>query len=237
MDSETTASTRPIRLVLETVVLVALAFAVANLVGVMFLVPLFVLGYDLTTTLVVLAGTAVGQIVFLAVGYGYVRTRGVSVPIRVPSLATLPIVVGGVVAALAVAVGVSFVLAAFDLVPGSVVGEVAMADPTFLLGLAALSVFVVAPAEELLFRGAIQGRLRTRFGPVPAIAGASLLFGSLHLTNYTGSVGPIIAGAGLIACIGAVFGALYEYTENLAIPIAVHAIYNVVLLVAGYLTL
>lgn len=227
---------RPLGVALEAVALVVAAFVVANIVGVMFLVPLFVLGYDFATTLVVLGATAVGQLTFLLVGYGYVRARDVPVQFSVPSLATLPVVVGGVVAALLVAIVVSLVLAALDLVPGSVVTEVATADPTFLLGLAALSVFVVAPAEELLFRGAIQGRLRQRFGPVPSITGASLLFGSLHLTNYTGSVGPVVAGAGLIACVGAVFGVLYEYTENLAVPVAVHAIYNVLLLVTGYLT-
>jgi len=227
---------RPVGVALEAVALVVVAFVVANIVGVAFLVPLFVLGYDFATTLVVLGATAVGQLTFLLVGYGYVRTRDVPVRFRVPSLSTLPVVAGGVVAALVVAITLSLVLAALDLVPGSVVAETASADPTFLLGLAALSVLVVAPAEELLFRGAIQGRLGQRFGPITAIAVASLLFGSLHLANYTGSLGPILAGAGLIACVGAVFGALYEYTENLAVPIAVHATYNVLLLVAGYLT-
>ncbi|MDR9382041.1 MAG: CPBP family glutamic-type intramembrane protease [Natronomonas sp.] len=35
--------------------------------------------------------------------------------------------------------------------------------------------------------------------------------------------------------IGAVFGALYERTGNLAVPILVHAVYNVVLLAISYL--
>lgn len=96
---------------------------------------------------------------------------------------------------------------------------------------------LVAPVEEFLFRGVIQGRLRGRFGPVAAIAGSSLLFGALHLSNYTGSILPIVSGALLITTVGAVFGALYERTGNLAVPVLVHAIYNVILLTISYVAL
>jgi membrane protease YdiL (CAAX protease family) len=112
-----------------------------------------------------------------------------------------------------------------------------MVDPTFLLGLAVLSVFIVAPAEELLFRGAIQGRLRQSVGPAPAIAVASLLFGSMHVANYAGRLAPILATTGLLVVVGAIFGVLYERTGNLAVPVATHAAYNVVLLVSSYLAL
>jgi membrane protease YdiL (CAAX protease family) len=63
---------------------------------------------------------------------------------------------------------------------------------------------------------------------------ASLLFGSLHLANYSGSIQRVAAGALLISAIGAVFGVVYERTRNLAVPIAVHALYNTVLLVTSY---
>ena len=78
-------------------------------------------------------------------------------------------------------------------------------------------------------------RLRAQFGPAPGIIGASLLFGSLHLANYSGNPVAIVAGALMIAGVGSLFGTLYEYTGNLAVPILVHAIYNVILLVSSYL--
>lgn len=223
--------------VLELVGLLVTAFVVSLLAGVAFIVPLFALGYGVETSLVVLGSTAVGQAAFLLVAYAYVRVRDVRVPVAVPSGPDLLAVGGGTLLAIVVATGLSVVLTVLDLVPGSVIGEIAAADPTFLLGLAALSVVLVAPAEELLFRGAVQGRLRERFGPVPAIAGASLLFGSIHLTNYTGSLLPVVAGALLIAAVGSVFGALYEYTDNLAVPVATHALYNTLLLGLSYLTI
>ncbi len=221
----------------ELLALTVLAFLVSLVAGVAFLVPMFVLGYDIESTAVLLGATAAGQVAFLALGYAYVRFRDVDVPISVPSRRDLLAIVGGTVAALVVAVALSVVLSILDLVPESVIDEIATGDPTFLLGMAVLSVIIVAPAEELLFRGAMQGRLRQYVGPVPAVAGASLLFGSMHLANYTGALAPIVAGATLIAVVGSVFGALYEYTDNLAVPIVTHATYNVVLLLISYVAI
>ena len=76
---------------------------------------------------------------------------------------------------------------------------------------------------RLLFRGVVQRRLRDQFGPTPAIGGASLLLGSMHLANYSGRLAPVVAEALMIAAVGAVFGVVYERTDNLAAPILVHA--------------
>jgi len=100
-----------------------------------------------------------------------------------------------------------------------------------------LSIVLVAPAEEFLFRGVIQGRLRRSLGPVGAVVGSSLLFGSLHLGNYTGETAAVVAGAVLIACVGTVFGTLYERTQNLVVPIVAHGVYNTILMVLSFLTL
>lgn len=59
----------------------------------------------------------------------------------------------------------------------------------------------------------------------------------MHLANYTGALLPVLAGAALIVVVGFVFGALYEYTDNLAVPIVTHATYNVVLKVLSYLSI
>lgn len=112
------------------------------------------------------------------------------------------------------------------LVPDSVVGGAVTGDRNILLGLAVLSLFVVAPIEEYLFRGVVQGRLRRSFGPAGAVAVASLLFGSLHLANYAGRPAAVLAGALLIAATGSVLGALYEYTGNFAVPVVAHGLYN-----------
>jgi len=233
------SSSRPATLytALELMALTVGIFVVAIVAGVVFIVPLVALGYGIETTFVLVGSTAVGQLAMFALGYGYRRYRSVSVPVAVPSLRQVGFVVGGVIAAVMLAIGLSLLLATLGLLPGSVIGDTATTNPTFLLGLAALSVLVVAPVEEFVFRGVVQGRLRAAFGPVPAIVGASLLFGSLHLANYSGNPVSVVAGALMIAAVGSVFGTLYELSDNLAVPVLIHAIYNVVLLVSSYLAM
>jgi len=230
-----TATPSTSRTVLELLGLTVGIFVVSIAAGVAFVVPMIALGYGIETTLVLVGSTAVGQAAMFGLGYAYHRYRGVSVPVAWLSLSNVGYLVVGVVVAIGLAVGLSVLLATLDLLPGSVIGETAITNPTYLLGLAALSVVVVAPVEEYVFRGVIQGRLSQRFGPVASIVGASLLFGSLHLANYSGNPVSIVAGALMIAAIGTVFGTLYERTGNLAVPVLAHAIYNVILLVSSYL--
>lgn len=235
MRSSSGRSGSPARALLEAAGVTLLALTISIAAGVAFLVPAISLDYDLEATWVLVGATAAGQVGFFAVAYGFVRRRRVTVPLSVPSRTDARYVVAGTVAALVAATGLSYALVLLDLVPDSVIGEAATADPTFLVALAVLSLVLVAPAEELLFRGAVQGRLRERFGPVPAIVAASLLFGSLHLANYSGSVPSVLAGALLIAAVGSIFGAVYERTENLVVPILVHGCYNATLLLTSYL--
>ena len=223
--------------VLELVGLTLLTFVIALVAGVVFIGPLIALGYDIESTPILVGATAAGQLGMFGVGYLYYRYRDLSVPVALPSLRELGYAAIGVVAAIGAAVVLSVILTTLELLPSSVIGETAAMDPTFLLGLAALSIVVVAPVEEFLFRGVIQGRLRDRFGPVPAIAGASLLFGSLHLANYSGNPVAIVAGALMIAVVGSIFGILYERSGNLAVPVLVHAIYNTILFGLSYAVL
>lgn len=109
---------------------------------------------------------------------------------------------------------------------GLVIGEDVHVAVGFLL-----VVFVFnAPAEEFVFRGLIQRRLREAFGVEAAVALASLLFAVLHVPRYLvmGSFGQ--AAVLLIAAFGSgfLFGVTYVYSKNLIVPILVHACYNAV---------
>ena len=219
---------------------VALGLLLAGLVvslvlGVVFTVPLVVFGGNLPGSVTFLAFVAVGQIAFLVVGGAYVRRMG-GVTVRRPTRGDLAFAAGGLAATLVLVLGIGAVATAAGVAPtGSVFEEPIAEEPTVALGLAALSIVLVAPAEELLFRGAIQGRLRRAFGPAGAIAGASLLFGSIHLANFTGSVVGAAVGAGIVTVGGAVFGIVYERTGNLLVPIVAHAAYNATLLIVAFI--
>ncbi|WP_226013229.1 CPBP family intramembrane glutamic endopeptidase [Halomicrobium salinisoli] len=230
------ANSAPAQAVLEAIGLTLLAVLIGIVAGVVFVVPLIVLDYAIEARPVTVAGLVGTQLGFLIAGYLYSRYRDVPIPIERPSRSDLAYIGGGVGVALVAAITLSVALQWLDLLPGSVIEDMAATDPTLLLVLAVLSLVLVAPAEELLFRGAIQGRLRTVFGPVTAVAVASLVFGALHLTNYTGRVGPIVAGALLISVVGTVFGALYELTGSLTVPIVAHGVYNAILMSVSYVS-
>lgn len=177
------------------------------------------------------------QLGFFLTGYLYVRRYGLRIPFTLPSQGDVRYIIGGTVAALTFAIIAGIGLEAGGFIPDSPIEGLIIDEPTLAIWLAVLSIFVIAPIEEYLFRGVIQGRLRRSFGAPGAILIASLLFSSLHFANFGGSLAVVLAWTLLIAGIGVILGFLYERTETLIVPIAVHAIYNAVLFFAGYLTL
>jgi len=226
-----------VHMLFEVIGITLLAFIISVIVGIMFLIPLQLMGFDIETTSVLIGIAIIGQLGFLFVAIFYIRKRNIQVPIEMPSRSDIIHIAGGILLTLVTAIALSQILYFLDLMPDSPMEEMAAADPRILLALAFLSVILVAPAEELLFRGAIQGRLRQRFGPIPSIMTASILFGALHLGNYTGALLPIIMGAMLITVVSLIIGTLYDRTDNLTVPITVHAIYNVVLLLISYVAI
>jgi membrane protease YdiL (CAAX protease family) len=110
-------------------------------------------------------------------------------------------------------------------------------SPLLLLGGVALMLFVVGPAEELLFRGVIQGRLRERLSPVTAILIASAVFGSVHVLSLAGGSGAagLLLTIAVLSTVAIVLGSLYEYTGNLVVVALTHGLYNSILITMLYL--
>lgn len=207
------------------------------IVGVLIAIPLFVLRLDIESPAVIVSLLLGGQVGFFAVGYLYVRRYSVSIPIERPKRRDLGYAIGGAIAALVFATVAGSVLTWFGLTPGAVLEEIITQNRIVALWLALLSIVVVAPIEEYLFRGVVQGRLRQAFSKPSAIVLASLLFGSLHFGNYVGSVSTVVGWSLLIAGVGVIFGSIYERTNTLLVPIIAHALYNTVLFIAGYVAL
>jgi membrane protease YdiL (CAAX protease family) len=97
-------------------------------------------------------------------------------------------------------------------------------NPVLFLVLLPITLLFVAPGEELVFRGVVQGKFREAYGSLPAVVIASLLFGISHSGALAGS-GQVTYLA-VATILGLILGAIYEYTENLLVPIAVHAVWN-----------
>lgn len=81
-----------------------------------------------------------------------------------------------------------------------------------------------APAEELLYRGIVQGRLRPHLGTTGVVIVSGVAFGLMHavmgLVSTTDYVIHWIASTGVGGIIWAV---VYERTENLAVTAVSHA--------------
>jgi hypothetical protein len=116
-----------------------------------------------------------------------------------------------------------------------------MADrglPASLLVVAALSPLVVAPAEELLYRGVVQASLYDVTSRPAAILLASVPFALAHLpTFHADTADPMAVAVSLIAvfCLSLVFGWLHAATDDLLVPVAVHGGYNAVVFGLLYL--
>lgn len=180
------------------------------------------------------AANFVGFIV-AAVGYLTLRNEWAIVHLRRPTLRDLAFVVVGVVALGIAAIATSMVVSAIMGLLESLFGvssefgtnsvmEAGRQNPRSFLYMIPVALLLVGPGEELLFRGVVQGLFRRVIGVGPAIFVASLLFGLGHyFAIASGNAWPYIFVAG---AMGLVLGAIYEYTENLVVPAAIHGIWN-----------
>jgi len=84
----------------------------------------------------------------------------------------------------------------------------------------AIAVLAIAAAplfEELFFRGLAYPALKQKIGPVPAMLLTSLAFAAIHFHSLS-----FLPLAGL--AVGLTLA--YEVTDNLAVPIVMHSLFN-----------
>ena len=110
--------------------------------------------------------------------------------------------------------------------------EVAMNNPELVPALVVTMFLVVGPAEEFLFRGIVQNRLRERLPAAPAVAIAGVLFAAVHVISAIGD--PAAVGTLIVLFVppGLVLEAVYEYIGNLVVPWLLHSTHNSVFLAA-----
>ncbi|MFC7007671.1 CPBP family intramembrane glutamic endopeptidase [Halalkalicoccus salilacus] len=95
-----------------------------------------------------------------------------------------------------------------------------------------LSILLVGPGEELLFRGIIQQLLRIRFGVPVGITIASVIFAVAHVGSLTGE--GLVATLATYVVLSLILGVSYEYSENLVVPATIHGLFNAIQFLALY---
>jgi membrane protease YdiL (CAAX protease family) len=112
-----------------------------------------------------------------------------------------------------------------------------MQNPAIIPLLIAASFLVIGPSEEILYRGVVQGRLRETLSPAPAILIASAIFAAVHVMALTGGISGRLTTIAILFLPSIVFGAVYEYTENLVVPALLHGLHNAVIFTILYITI
>lgn len=190
---------------------------------------------------VVLSAVLLQGVAFGGTAAAYLRLRGLEfdyVGVSVPDLREALWAASGYVLALvgAMAAGAIAILAGLDPAQNRI-SELGQANPEVFLLLVPISFLLIGPGEELLFRGMIQGRLREVFGPVPAIALASVVFAAAHVTSLSGALGGRVITIALLLIPAVVLGVVYEYTGNLVVPALTHGAYNATLFTLAYVSM
>lgn len=201
------------------------------------------LGVELTPRRTFVLSVIVLQLVFFTgVSLLYLRYRGRSlsdIGVRVPTLEGWIVLGVGFVSMIILwlvgSIG-SFVLGqrlGIEREPQAIF-EIAQQDPLIFLLLGTLSLLIVGPTEELLFRGVIQTRLRETFGVGVGITLATALFAVIHIFGF-GSIATGLLGISVLFLVGLVLALSYEYTGNLVVVAVMHGLYNATQATLGYI--
>lgn len=170
-----------------------------------------------------------------AVGYLAVTDQRELVSVRAPTARDAAWVVGGLLGLVSLYLAVTFGMEALG-IEGADSNLVAQGqdEPLYYLYLIPVTVLLVGPTEELVFRGVVQGSFRRAYGTAFGIIAASAVFAAIHWSSFSGS-GRFVT-LGVILLLGATLGTVYEKTENLFVPAAVHGLFNTVQFAYVYAT-
>ncbi len=232
----------PVLAIVTAIGLALLAYGGGNVAAALVVGLLNVVGVELTPRRAFVLSVLTLQLVFFTgVSLLYLRYRGLTlsdIGVRMPTLE------GWIV------LGVGFVSMIILWLVGSIatfvigqrlgverepqaIFEIAQQDPLIFLLLGALSLLIVGPAEELLFRGVIQTRLRETFGVVAGITLATALFALIHIGGF-GTVEGGLLGVSVLFLVGLVLALAYEYTGNLIVVAVMHGLFNATQAALGY---
>lgn len=170
-----------------------------------------------------------------AAGYLTVTGQWDLVYRRRPGSRDLAWTAGGLGVLLGLYVAFNVAVSVFGIDSGSsAVVEGASGRPVLFLYYIPVTLLLVGPTEELVFRGAVQGLFRREYGAPFAVVASSAMFAAIHGTSFTGE-GAIVS-LFVVLVLGGVLGVLYEKSGNLFVPVAVHGLYNTVQFAWSYAT-
>lgn len=167
------------------------------------------------------------------------------IPAAVPDVRDVTVIIVGYVTAIGGVVVALVTVTAVQNYTGTeidsgtnTIAETGLQNPELLLLLIPISILLIGPGEELLFRGVVQGRIREFFSPVPGIVIPSLMFAGIHWFALSGgSPQGNLVSVGILFIPAMVLGVAYEYTGNIVVPSLIHGFYNATLFSLAYIVI
>lgn len=178
----------------------------------------------------IIVGSGIGAAIFVA---GYIarsRHDWSFIDVAMPSGRDLAYAVGVIGVLLVALIGVSQVLEVLGVEPSphDIEQTARDGDPRLLLLLIPLTILVIGPAEEVLFRNILQKRLSETISVGGAIAATSVLFALVHLPAYATSDSLLQIGSslGVVFVLSILLGYSYVKTQNIVVPSIAHGVFN-----------
>lgn len=177
-----------------------------------------------------MVGFGLGVIVFLLVYFSVSRHDWDFLDIRLPGVKGVGYIAGGTILLLAALFALSVLFAQLN-VETAEHGTIAEAEgnPELLLLMIPVSLLIIGPGEEVLFRNIVQKRLYAVLEKPTAVIVASVLFAVIHLPAYyipaTGTT-DLLTSIAVVFVLSILLGGIYAATENIVIPATIHGLYN-----------
>ncbi|WP_331233540.1 CPBP family intramembrane glutamic endopeptidase [Natronorarus salvus] len=192
---------------------------------------------EIVVSVVMLQGVGFGSV---ALGYIYFSRHGFDILwLRVPTLSDVIWTVLGLVGLFVALIALNLVLLTFGVESAehSIVG-LGGENPEILLVMIPLSILLIGPGEELLFRGVIQRILVDRFGIWAGIAVASVIFAVAHVGALVATdPAQLTSTLGIYVALSLILGGVYERSGNLVVPSVIHGLFNAIQFGLLYYTL
>lgn len=135
-------------------------------------------------------------------------------------------------------VGLSFAVSAIGIPTAEhgLTDQVRAAGVSALWILVPMSLLVVGPAEELVYRNLVQKTIAGGTGPIQAVLGASVIFAIAHFPAYASSdIQATVGSLVVVFALSCILGAIYAKTRNLPAVALLHGAYDVVAFVDIFL--
>jgi hypothetical protein len=184
---------------------------------------------------VAFAGLALAYLAFRGLDLGGIKAY---LGVEWPTLDDVILIIGAWIGILGAVIIVGLLVQSAGTEPASnQSAELAQNNPSIIPLLILASFLVIGPCEEILYRGAVQGRLREALDAAPAIIISSALFASIHFLALTGGASARLLTIAILFIPSLVLGWVYEHTGNIVVNSLLHGLHNAFLLSMIYLTL